>query len=205
MEAQIKVCQKRMKEKIIIIEGASYLRSNIQWVQKLILLFYKIFNVVPFYEKEHEKWLKLIENGKREITYFDWSGQIWPHVVNRTARRLALFVKDKGPVKIISTSLGTQIAIKATKHTSNITKIVSLSGVYTPRPISIDFIDIYSTSDRFANVFRCLLKFIAIYRRIKRREVVLHNIRHDQFRDNMRFTDGEFKGFTMSELLNHFL
>ena len=196
---------KTMKEKIIIIEGASYLRSDIKWIQKLIVLFYKIFNVVPFYAKEHEKWLKLIENGNREMIYFDWSGQIWPHEVNRAARRLALFVKDKGPVKIISTSLGTQIAIKASKHTSNITKIVSLSGVYTPRRISIDFIDIYSTSDRFANVFRCLLRFVAIYRRINRREVILHDIRHDQFRDNMRFTNGEFKGFTMSKLLNNFL
>ncbi|MFZ2150297.1 MAG: hypothetical protein WAV15_04020 [Minisyncoccia bacterium] len=194
-----------MKEKIIIIEGASYLRSDIKLVQKLIVLFYKIFNVVPFYDKEHEKWLKLIENGNREMIYFDWSGQVWPHVVNKAARKLALLVEKEGPVKIISTSLGTQIAIKASKHTQNIKKIVSLSGVYTPRPISIEFIDIYSTSDRFANVFRCLLKFIAIHRRIKRREVILHNIRHDQFRDDLRFTEGEFKGFTMSELLNHFL
>lgn len=193
------------KEKIIIIEGANYMRSHIRWVQKLVILFYRMFNVVPFYTRDDEKWVRLIENNHRQIVYFEWSGQVWPWVVNQTAREFALFLKDKGPVKVISTSLGTQVAIKAIKHNANITKIISLSGVYTPVPISIPFVDIYSTSDRFANSLRGILKFFAIHGKIKRTEVILNNIRHDQFRDNLRFADGEFKGLTMSELLNRFI
>ena len=193
------------KETIIIIEGASYLKSEVKWVQRLIILFYKIFNVVPFYAREEEKWIKLIHNDHCNVVYFEWSGEIWPHVINKTARELAKFLNDVGPVKVISTSLGTQISLKALRYTKNITKIISLSGVYTPVPVSIPFVDIYSASDRFANFFRGILKLTTIHGRIKRREVILHNLRHDQFRDNFEFTDGEFKGFTMSELLNHFL
>jgi|GEM_PF-3905843 hypothetical protein len=194
-----------MKEKIIIINGSNYPRSDIPWVQKLIMsLWYKIFNVVPFYEKENDKWLKLIENNNREIVYFNWPGQVWPSVVNKAGRQLALFVKDKGPVKIISTSLGTQVALKASKYAPNICKIISLAGAYTPYPISIDFIDIYSTSDHLANLGRGLLSFF-FFKKIKRREVILHNIRHDQFHEDITISEGEFKGFTMSGLINHFL
>jgi len=43
-----------MKETIIIIRGANYLSSNIKFFKSLILLFYKKFNVIPYYGRKRE-------------------------------------------------------------------------------------------------------------------------------------------------------
>lgn len=194
-----------MKETIVIIRGANYLKSNSKTFQKIILGFYKMFNIVPVYSKQKEKWVNALRKCNREIIYFRWSGSFWQSEVLKHSKILKELIKNKKNVKIISVSLGTQIAINVAKNSNNVVKIISIGGVYKPTNISIPFIDIRFIPDNFSNFFRELFWFFSLSRKMLRQEILLHGAGHDDLHDNIKITNGTFKGKNISYLLNYFL
>ena len=191
-----------MKETIIIIRGANYLSSNIKFFRSLILLFYKTFNVIPYYGWKREEWIKFLNKNNRRLIYFNWSGNFWKFAVSRASSDLLELIKNKKCVKIIACSLGAQIAINVARKDDNVVKIVSIGGVYKPHNLKIPSIDIRSKTDYFCNFFNNLFLFFSITKKTKKKEIWLNNIRHNDFHNNITIKTGKFKGKSLSELLN---
>jgi len=189
-----------MGDKIFVVHGASYLRSENYFFQKVIELFYAMFNVRPSYV-ERRKWAEELGVPKKDICYLKWSGSIFD--VGKTVDELVGLIESERDVKIVSSSIGTHIALQAAKRTSNVKRIVALCGVFSYIDLDVEFIDIVSRKDLFQSFFRFC--FNPFGRSLQSLKIIVPRITHDMFQDNPVIMEGYFKGKKVSDLINYFL
>jgi hypothetical protein len=179
------------KEVIIIIPGANYLKSGSCILQSLITNFYRLFNVIPRQEKTREEWIEKIQKDNREVLYFCWSGEPSLRETKVSVDKLVDQIKSLGEVKVISCSLGTQICLKSLSRLKNVTKVISIAGVYRKINIDLNLVDIRSNKDHFANFFKYIFNLFN-FSKMKITSVVLENTRHDEFHSDFIIRVADF-------------
>ena len=194
-----------MKETIIIIDGCDYIKSESRFLQKLILIVYRMFNVVPLYSNEAFEWAKRLEKKEREVIFFDWSHSFWPSEVTASSEALKDLIAKKGPVRIVSFSMGSQLAINAARASKNVLEILSVSGVFRPHHIDAPFVEVRSSTDYFGNFWRDVFWVFSFHKKMHREIFTLHGIRHDEFHRDIPIQDGEFRGRKISWVIDYLL
>jgi len=191
-----------MGNRIVIIHGAHYLQSKSKFGKFLIGKFYGFFNVKPSYATK-KKWLAKINAREEDVSYLEWSGNIFSEDVSQAVDDLAEEISNGGEVVVISSSIGTHIALQATRKTKKIKKIISLCGVFSYVNSDIEFIDIVSRRDSFQSFFRFL--FNPFGRHLQSLKIILPGLRHDGFQKDPIIKRGYFKSKRVSDLVNEFL
>ncbi|MDD5417964.1 MAG: hypothetical protein PHW96_03735 [Candidatus Nanoarchaeia archaeon] len=198
-----------MEETVVVIHGSKYPNPNTKnlFLRNLVRFGYKIFKVTPDmeYPEVREKWLSKIAKKGRDILYFDWEGKPLPKYVNKAAQDLINLIKTKDNVKIITNSIGAAIALKVSERVNNVKKIISLSGVYRKSKADVDFLDVRSKDDKFANVCKAGLNLLSFTKMKNRKLVLIEKFRHHEFQKDKQITGGNFKGMNISQILEYFL
>ncbi len=185
---------------IIYIHGSNYISAKKIPVQKIVIWFYKMLNVVPDYSSEvYPDWLDSIRKTGRRVIVFKWSGGVWPWQVVKASRDLSKQINEmREDVDVVSQSLGTWIAIKTAKINYRIKTITSVCGVYRGLNIKIPFIEIISTFDwleRLANIF---LNFGLLP---DSKKILIPHKRHNEFMDDFSLPHAKFKHEKFSDLI----
>ncbi|MEI6650088.1 MAG: hypothetical protein WCL23_01490 [Candidatus Moraniibacteriota bacterium] len=189
---------------IVIVPGARYPNSENPFIQSVIVKLLGLFNVIPSPTDTEEEWIRALENGNRQIIRFVWSGRASVHSVRKAARELASLIRKYPSVTVVSCSLGTQVALLATKRNNDIRKIVSLSGVYRRSDTPFPIIDIRSSDDPFANVFHAILNLFSLTSK-PTQQIILEGIRHDEFGTDVLLQKGKFSGRNISDVIESFI
>ena len=82
-----------MKNKLIIVHGATALSSKNKIIQKIISNIYKyIFNYIPEYNKINP-WINKFSKSEFEIIEFKWDGKIIPYDIPKASQKLSEILK----------------------------------------------------------------------------------------------------------------
>ena len=189
---------------IVIVPGARYPKSENPFVQSVIVKLFGLFNVIPSPADTEEEWIRALENGNRQIIRFVWSGRASAHSVRKAAQELTSLIRKYPSVTVVSCSLGTQVALRATIGSKNIRKIISLCGVYRRTDTTFPIIDIRSSDDPFADSVHFILNVFSRARK-PTEQIILEGIRHDEFGTDTTIRTSTFQGHRISKVIALFL
>ena len=204
------------KNLVIYTRGVNYLSSDSKLSKAIIDWAFLLINTVPNYRTTKPDWLTdEVMKSERIITL------LWKHDINPLSKRRAVeklieminHHKDEYNIILVGTSMGGAISQEAAKRfdKNTISHIILVGSINKRKHINLDgikILNIYSNRDILARLATRLLAPIRGSQFLEgknAKNIILNDLRHDQFFSDARITSGEFKDLTISQAITSWM
>ncbi len=202
------------KELIVIVPGVKPLSQWPRLIAKACYSLIMLLSLRPVYGDHAQIWKGKISDGKSSVLWFNWSRN--PDLISKVwaVKKLQRLIKSKSEkIKLVGISIGGEIILEAIKgrHYKNVSKAILVCSINETHKIKekrIKIVNIYSSSDRFAEAAIETLSFFNGSRRLAGKNITninLPKMDHVDFCANSAIHKGKYKGKTPSDIVNEFL
>jgi hypothetical protein len=204
------------KEVVIIVPGAKYIKSRAKFMQKLILLFYRLTRIYkPVYHNYSKEWENKFNSKDRIVFWLHWSRGISFISKFFAKRRLIRLIKQyqNRNIMLVGISLGGEIILEVLQKIKNhsVKKVILICSTNENKNIKLNstqIINIFSEKDLFSKfAIEILSPFHGgqkLYgKNIK--NVLIPEMTHDEFCSDSHIRRGKYKGKSVTEIVNSYL
>ena len=202
------------KKLIIIVPGVKPLSQWPRLIARTCHSLIRLLSLRPVYEDHAKIWKGKINDGKSNVLWFSWNRN--PDVLSKlwAVKKLQRLINSKSEkIKLVGISIGGEIILEAIKgkHYKNISKAILVCSINETRKIGekkIKIVNIYSSSDGFAEAAIETLSFFNGSRRLAGKNIIninLPKMDHVNFCANSIILRGKYKGERPSDVVNEFL
>jgi len=204
------------KEIVIIVPGAKYIKSRAKFMQKLILLFYRLTRIYkPEYHNYSKEWQMKFNSDNRMVFWLHWSRGISFISKFFAKRRLLKLIKQyqNKRIKLVGISLGGEIILEVLQKIKNhsVKKVILVCSTNENKNIKLNstkITNIFSEKDLFA---RFAIEILSPFHGGQKlygknvKNVLIPEMTHDEFCSDSKIKKGKYKGKSITEIVNSFL
>ena len=203
------------KKIIIIVPGAKYIKSRSNFMQGLILVFYKLTRIMHPVDSNYAKdWRYFFSRKDERVIWLHW-GRGFTNLSKWFAvRKLKRLLKhyESYSITLLGMSLGGEIVLEAAESfPGKIKRVIVIASTNEKKKFNLGdtpVINIYSIKDFFQKLAVKTLSPIAGSVNLVGSNVLnirLPNLAHDEILANKKIKSGKFKDKTILEVVNYFL
>jgi hypothetical protein len=207
----------RKRQLVIVVPGVKYIHSDLNLLQRLILFIYHFTHTINPPYNYPKRWKHKFDRGNRAVLWLKWNRGITPLSKWIGVMKLKKKIKENKDkydvIRIVGISMGGEIALEAARFFDDgvIKKIILVCSPNQKNHITLKrtkVINMYSKYDLIAKFG--ILIFAPFHGGKKLYGNTVRNIKipkfsHGKFCRDETINSGNWKGKTVTQVINRFL